>query len=123
MHPKRFLLGILALSLIAAGAYTAYNRGLLNDNSLLAKLPFKRNEITKQVDAEVLQNIANSAESQSGELFTRAGVVLGETKEAINEVVKPSNNEKAIHEKAFEQARYIYCQEVVKEYEENSTTK
>jgi len=113
---KSLLLFILLLTVVTAGTYVAFNRGLIKSN-YLAQVTEKLNQLNPNIDKKSLENITLSAQEQSQVLIDRGGVVLGESKEFINTQIKPAENKEPIYSKTLEYARYMYCKQVVKDFE------
>lgn len=103
----------VVLFIVAAGALAAVifatDRVLEVANPILDKTGF--------VDAKQVVDFAATAQSEL-EVATGRGQELGaHTQQVLGAAIEPSSKEQAIHEKAFEYGRYVYCQEVVKSYE------
>lgn len=47
--------------------------------------------------------------------------ISGQVKGVFSKVIEPSSEEKPLHDRAFEYGRYLYCREVVKNYEKQSS--
>jgi len=115
---KTFLLLILVLTLAGAGVYVAYNRGLIKAE-YLAKIPV--DQIKQAINQETLQGLSTSAQTQSQTLIENSGVVLGETKNFLDTQITTNKQDEKISDKAFEYAKYVYCQQVVKEFEKKNS--
>ena len=114
---KTLLLLILIFTLASAGAYVAYNRGLIKPE-YLAKIPV--DQVKNAINQETLQSLSSSAQTQSQTLIEKSGVVLGETKNFLDTQITENKQDEKISDKAFEYAKYIYCQQVVEDFEELS---
>ncbi|MEN8253281.1 MAG: hypothetical protein ABFQ62_02825 [Patescibacteria group bacterium] len=121
LHPiKSLLLFILFLTVMAAGTYVAFNRGLINKNTL-AEVTSRLNQINPNVNPDIntqsIEDITLSAKEQSQTMIEKSGIILGESKEFIDTQVKSSENTEPLHNKVFEYARYMYCKQVVDDFE------
>jgi fumarylacetoacetate (FAA) hydrolase family protein len=132
-----FLAGLFFV-VLAAGAFAMYNRGAFNSlnfdttqaNQLLEKLPPqlasflpKNNsnqesentiETTKSIsfDQKAAEEQIKILTERSEEVSTEIGKVLGDFIQ-VNE----TGENQALHEKALEHGQYVYCQQVVEQYE------
>lgn len=138
MQPlKNFLLIILILVLVTAGLYVAYQRQVFaaipqvhralgiafgsraksdtNDQAtVLGIAPLN------ELDQEKLTTAFNDASSQL-KILTARGQETGEmSSQVLGEFIQVNeeDSEKSTSEKALEYGRYLYCQQVVKEWEE-----
>jgi len=98
---------MLIIIVIGGAVYWALNQGYL-DNTPLAKL--------KQDDVDLITQDVGEQTKILGERAKKTGEhiqqVLGESVK-VNE----AENDQALHEKAFDYGRYIYCKQVVEEYD------
>ncbi len=81
-------------------------------------------EKTKTIDTSKITEYAkfdpkefNTISQRGQEVTSQATKVLGA---AISESSSSGDTEKPLHTKALEYGRYLYCQEVVKEYEKSN---
>ncbi|MEA2056993.1 MAG: hypothetical protein U9O78_04820 [Patescibacteria group bacterium] len=103
---KKFLFfGILLFTAIF-GLYFASKQGLL-EGTFLEKYDFEKLNLLNQENLEQTKTLTNKAQ-ETGEHIQK---VLGESVEADDDEKKP------IHEKTIEYARYLYCKQVVKNWE------
>lgn len=83
---------------------------------------FSKIKQTLTEKATQLAPISDEANSQLEILSQRAQNVASQSQQVLGETIKvnegDSNNDKPTHEKAFEYGRYIYCKQVVEDYEE-----
>ncbi|MBU1033332.1 hypothetical protein KKI22_00070 [Patescibacteria group bacterium] len=122
---------IIAITLVIFAYKFAKNKGWLN-NEIFSKieeslpksitLPWQKDKEIEfdQIDftQEDLKNLGENGVSQIKTLTEKAKEAGGVAQEFVQEVVKvDENSEQNISEKAFEYGKYIYCQEVVKQYE------
>jgi hypothetical protein len=108
---KGFLMLVLLLSLAAGGLYVASNRGLIAADALakpLSQLAFLQPHF--ETIAGVTGQNAKILGSRVGEIASQSGAVLGST-------TMSEKNAPPLPQRAFERARYSYCQEVIKDYE------
>jgi len=130
------LLIIIVALLILFGVYQLAKAKNLLPNHVFSKieeiipdkisLPWnKEKEIRLEeikVEQKDLEKLGEDGLSQIQILAEKAKQAGGIAQEFVEEVVKIDQDEnKNISEKAFEYGRYIYCQEVVKQYESNSS--
>jgi len=134
----RKLLVISVTLLILFAAYKlAKNKGLL-PNQIFSQieekipdkitLPWQKNQ---EIDLdqinfkkEDLEKIGTNGMSQIKTLTQKAKESGEIAKDFIKEVVKvDENKDKNLSEKAFEYGRYIYCQEVIQQYEASNSSK
>lgn len=75
---------------------------------------------SQSFSSDQLQSVVPTDDIQI-ETLTERGKEVGEhVSKVLGESIQASEDEVPIHERAFEYGRYIYCQEVVREYEEKS---
>lgn len=111
------LLFILMLSL--AGLYffkrdtfNAISQKVLGKNISLSSIT------TQSLSTEQLQSIVPQDDAQLGTLTKRGKEVGEHVAKVLGESIQADDSENVpIHERAFEYGRYIYCKEVVKDYE------
>lgn len=128
---KNFLLAILWLVIISAGIYVAYQRdafaSLPKVNEVLSSLLNKKSGETSTLGITPLNNLDQAKIETAFSDATAQLKVLGargqETGLMSSQVlgdfiqVNEADNEKSTSEKALEYGRYLYCQQVVKEWE------
>jgi hypothetical protein len=103
---KSFLLVILVIVIGLAGFQVALNRGLIKNEALAA---FNEKYLAKSMA---------SATSQFSQVSSRLGIASQEGGAVLGAVVQVNEEEKKpIHDKAFEYGRYLYCQQVIKDYD------
>lgn len=122
---------IIAIALVIFAYKFAKNKGWLN-NDIFSKieeglpksitLPWQKDKEIEfdQIDfkQEDLKNLGENGVSQIKILTEKAKEAGGVAQEFVEEAVKvDENGEQNISEKAFEYGKYIYCKEVVKQYE------
>jgi hypothetical protein len=120
---KGALLVVLFFVCMASGLYAAANRGLIRTGFLnqastkLAQFKTRFPEAkVPDLPTDTSQQVSTLA-SRSAEVGKHATQVLGD-KIQVNEEDKDA----PIHERAFEYGRYLYCQEVIKDFERNNPT-
>jgi len=115
---KALLLLCLILVILGVGAYTALNRGVLPAqvmvNAQTALFQFR--------DKLPVAQLSSSAGSQLQILSTRSQEVGSHVGNVLGSSVEVGEHKQPIHQKAFEYARYQYCQQVIKEYEAAAQT-
>lgn len=104
------LLRILILLVIIAGGVAAY---FWFQGSL--QLPFKMSETPAVLGTAV--TLPEGAGTQLSELSSRAKTVVDQAGTVMGTAVQESTASGSIQERAFMYARYLYCQQVVKDYE------
>jgi hypothetical protein len=114
---KRLLLMVLCLSLAAGGFYVAALRTARSDN--LAGWQKSLESLLAGISAPQVQKQISSLQRQSTVLSDRANDVSMHTSKILGEAIEANPDaEVPISQRAFEYGRYLYCQEVVKAYEE-----
>jgi hypothetical protein len=68
-----------------------------------------------QTLAERAQEVGGHAQNVLGSAIQRSDD--GTLENPLENAIQPATNQVPIHERALEYGRYLYCQEVVKEYE------
>lgn len=131
---KHFLLAILWLVLITAGIYVAYQRdvfaALPKVNETISALFNKKSSETptlgitplNNLDQEKLETAFSDASSQLKVLSARGQETGVMSSQVLGDFIQVNeeDNEKSTSEKALEYGRYLYCQQVVKEWEESN---
>lgn len=133
---RKLLIILLALALLFGAYRFARNKGWLSNkifSQMEAALPDKVN-LPWQKDKELtfdqikfsqedLDKLGQNGLSQIKILAEKAKDAGGVAQGFVEEAVKvDENKDKNISEKAFEYGKYIYCQEVVKQYEATSSS-
>ena len=135
-----FLAGLL-LVVVAAGTFAMYNRGAFNSinfdtakaNQLLEKLPpqlasfLPKNNSNQESEStiettETTKSISfdqKAAEAQIKILSERSEEVSAEIGKVLGDFVQvnEAGENQALHERALEYGQYLYCQQVVEQYE------
>ncbi len=62
-------------------------------------------------------HLPENASVQVSELSSRAKTVVDQAGTVLGTAIQESSDSGSIQERAFQYARYLYCQQVVKEYE------
>lgn len=110
---KLFLGVVLLLVVGLAGVYVAENRGLVQAGTFV-NLTSKFSAITKHLPTEVategVENGVKVLSSQASNISPEAGAVLGSS-------ITVEKQEAPLTQRAFEFARYNYCQAVVNDYQ------
>lgn len=104
------LLGVVALGCV----YVAENRGIVHAGTfanLTDKISGLSTHLPSQVSTQTVTNSVQMLSSQTGKMSTASGAVLG-TVNAIERQDTP------LPQRAFEYARYAYCQAVVSDYQQ-----
>jgi hypothetical protein len=105
---RPIFLAILVLVLITGAAYAAYKKDIIKDEDL-QKLGLKK---------ETIEKVAKDADVQTKALSKKAKEVGGHASEVLGDSIQVNDENKTpIHQKTFEYARYLYCQQAIKDYE------
>ena len=133
----RKLLTIIFVGLLIFGAYKLAKAKNLLPSAVFSKvgeiipdkitLPWNKEKEIKIDDVKVEQK---DLEKLGADGLTQIQILAGKAKEAggvaqdfVEDVVKvDESSDKNISEKAFDYGRYIYCQEVVKQYEASQSS-
>jgi len=117
---KGFLTIVLVLTLAAGGVYVAANRGLVSADYLSYFNQLQGVAVTQPQLAQVFQ----SAQSQFKILSAKTGSIATQTinnasqsGSVLGSTIEVEKNQPPLPQRAFELARYSYCQEVIKDYE------
>lgn len=108
---KFFRLGmavITVLVLLAAGIY------FFAENERVEAMVPQLAEFKQQIDSWLTEQ---EVEQQVTTLTERSAETLTQTKQVLGESITAHPDEQPLHEKALEYGQYIYCKQVVKEYE------
>lgn len=128
---KKLLVIFISLAILLFAYRIAKAKGLLPEkftSQIEEKIPkeiswpWKKDEDLKLDQLKISQN---DLEKLGEDGISQVKILAGKAKEAgtvaqsfVEEVVQEDkNDDKNISEKAFEYGKYIYCQEVVKQYE------
>lgn len=113
MKYLRLIIVLVVLAIVGLFLFVKQSGG-----NAISKIPHI--EQILKIDQKRIEKIAENATgefsiiAERGKVLTEhAGKVLGST------VEEPEKEAKPLHERAFEYGRYVYCQEVVKEYEKS----
>ena len=80
-------------------------------------------ETLSKINTEDLKNLGEDGLAEIKILSQKAKIAGGVAQEFAQDAIKvKENDDKSISDKAFEYGRYIYCQEVVKQYEVSSSS-
>lgn len=111
---------LFILILAFAGLYV-FKRDILNTISqkVLGKDIDLSNITTQSISTEKLQSLVSQDDAQLNTLSERGREVGEHVSKVLGESIQADDGaEVPIHERAFEYGRYIYCKEVVKDYED-----
>lgn len=135
-----FLAGLL-LVLVAAGAFAMYNRGAFNNinidtnqltaltdklpNQVSSLLPQSENTSESKENESSESNISfdqESAKEQVKVLTDRSQEVSEEVSKVLGDFIQVNENDgdEALHERALEYGQYLYCMQVVEQYEKEN---
>lgn len=120
---QRLVLILIIIGFALGGAYWSVQSGYIHQLPLpdQIKQPIVNSQLVKAESFDQLptqfQSIISSTVSQSTQVAGQAQNVLGT-------YIEPTlaEDEQPLHQRAFEHGRYLYCQEVIKEYEQTSET-
>jgi len=104
---KATLVLVFMLTIAGAGLYTGINRGWL------------KREMLDQLDMSRYRGQISSAQSQANILADRSQGVSSQAQQVLGTYIEINESDKnsSPQEKAFEYARYLYCQQVTEEWE------
>jgi len=108
------LLRIIIVAIILAGL-GLFLLARQAESSFVLKIPFL--EKTLQIDTTKINQLSENAPEELKTITERGQVVGEHVQNVLGSSVKVSDSAPPIHERALEYGRYLYCQEVVKEYE------
>jgi hypothetical protein len=77
-------------------------------------------EINKDEIIGKMQSGVESAQSEIMQISEKTLVLKDHVDNVLGASISPAEDQKQLHERAFEYGRYLYCQEVVKVYEEQN---
>jgi len=128
---KKPIVLITTTAVIAGSLYFAATQGYLDDSplepikniSFEGELPDSINisEI-KLPSRDEVTDFTQDATKQTKVLSSRASEVSEHTENILGATIEEGDEDLPIHEKALEYGRYIYCQEVVKDYQSRFDT-
>jgi len=101
---KTFSFFIIA-AIIGSGFYFAYKKNWIPQS------------IKDQVDKDAWQKISKDMKEQGGVLASKSAEAKTHLSQVLGESTDESDSTKAPHEKALEYGRYLYCKQVVEDYE------
>lgn len=116
---KLLLFICLVITLIGAGVYVAQGKGLLKTPTLAQSGTLGIQALSAK-DQLNLEQALTEATSQIGTLSQRSAETANTSSQVLGEFIQvnEADSEKSTSEKALEYGRYLYCQQVVKEWEE-----
>ena len=109
---KSIFLLLILISAVVGGIYIAHDRNLI-PKELLAGVPYQAAEWTTQ-QVEPLLSQYEPAISHVQTVQQETGAVLGDFIQ-VNE----KDSEKKLYEKTLDQAQYLYCKQVVEQWEKD----
>ena len=133
----RKLLTIIFVGLLIFGAYKLAKANNLLPSAVFSKvgeiipdkitLPWNKEKEIKidevKVEQKDLEKLGTDGLTQIQILADKAKEAGGVAQDFVEDVVKvDESSDKNISEKAFDYGRYIYCQEVVKQYEASQSS-
>ncbi|MDQ5950907.1 MAG: hypothetical protein QG639_184 [Patescibacteria group bacterium] len=114
------LAALAVLLLLAIAGYVGYiykSTGQLPDVQKIAESISSMSSQVSEKSPQV-QNVTTDASTQLNTLTERAGQVSQHTQNVLGSSIQVNNQiKKPIHESAIEYGRYIYCKQVVEDYE------
>ncbi len=105
---KNFVVSIAVLLAVAYGIYWAGENGWLKDTPL-SQVDHQQFNFLDQKNLDQTKILSDRAKETSGHMQN----VLGDTVE-----VDEQKQNKPLHEKTMEYARYLYCKQVVEDWEQ-----
>jgi hypothetical protein len=116
---KKVIILLIVIALTYGGYVFAKKQDWLSDEKTA---PI--DETLSKINAEDLKNLGQDGLEEIKILSEKAKVAGGVAQEFAQDAIKvKENDDKSISDKAFEYGRYIYCQEVVKQYEASSSAR
>jgi len=130
---KKIFLAILGLSFVLVSGYVYLDKTrpgtvlgmedlqkkiaekLPPKEEIVEKLPLEKIPALKAVETDSIKEAASATSDQIEDLTERAAEVKDHLTNIIDEVKEDEGA--PIHEKAFEYGQYLYCQQVVKDYD------
>jgi len=114
---KKIIILLIVIALTYGGYVFAKQQSWLSDEKTA---PI--DETLSKINAEDLQNLGQDGLEEIKILSQKAKQAGGVAQKLAQDAIKvKENDDKSISDKAFEYGRYIYCQEVVKQYEASSS--
>jgi hypothetical protein len=115
---KIALVFVLVLTLAGAGVYVAQNRGWLPAH-FLPKQNLTANLGQNTIDSQFLSSQANNISSQIGTVLG-SSISLNSPLESVVRVnTTATTSAESIAGRTLEYARYLYCQQVVEEWQKS----
>ena len=115
---KPILLVVLLFAFSAVGLYIQKKSEMIS--AKFGQIKGVQNWITQK--NEQLKPLTQDAQKQIEVLGERTKEVSEQSKQVLGETVKINEeltkDERPVHEKAFDYGRYIYCKQVVQDFEE-----
>jgi hypothetical protein len=109
---RTILLLILVAVVSVAGLQVAANRGLIDSNPLAGLV----GGIMKAADP-IVHFIPPNLSNQVAILSERTNTVSQEVGTVLGSSIQVEKEELPLHQKAFQHGRYLYCQQVIRDYE------
>lgn len=120
----QFRLYILSVVLIVTAlAYFYFTRIGSLPESVTQKVPFLENSseggvvLSDSLAAIKIPSLPDTTSSQLGIVKDRTEKVSETVGQVLGEAVKEASSSSSLQERAFDYGRYLYCQQVVKDYE------
>ncbi len=109
---KIILLGVLVVVLVGSVATVASSRGMLKTPGWVAKIP-------KSIPQFKLPqaSLPPEAQQQVTILSDRTKSLSGHVGQVLGSYIQESEHKEPLHQRTFEYARYMYCQQVIKDYQ------
>lgn len=126
--PKIFQRAFLLLFLVIAGYFLGVYAGLITPIPAVQAIQNQVNKLMQHNVSGIGDNVrgtTGSASNQLNVLAKRGQEVNNQTQQVLGQYVQSvqeedtnqSTDKQPLHEQAFEYGRYLYCQQVVKDYE------
>ena len=125
MNITRIIIKILLLtSIVGGGLYAVKRSNSINDLQLVKKLEEKKDQFQGSV-----KGITDSIFNQTQQLTTKGQEVGTHVNNVLENYIKPTEKnqssenysadeqKKPIYEETLDYGRYLYCQQVIKDYE------
>lgn len=103
---------IIGLILGTIGVY--FNSSQTKENPLL-KMPVVQNALN--INSERIEKLSQNTPKELQTLAERGKTVGKHTSNILGSSVEINQEDQPVHEKAIGYGRYLYCQEVIKEYQ------
>lgn len=104
---KKILFFVLIITVLVATIYYAYNKGYLNNTPLV------------NIHKQDVQNFTQDAQEQSQILGSQAQKASLQLQQVLGESIQvDEDNDKPLYAKTIDYGKYLYCKQVVKDYEE-----